>query len=159
MTTALDRRDSAFMAVALDEARMALDEGEVPVGAVVVLGGRVLGRGHNQVEATRDPTAHAEIIALGAACRAVEVPRLTGATLYATMEPCPMCAGAIVQARVARLVYACADPRAGYCGSLGNIADDPRLNHRVAVSSGVMAEQASALLAAFFEALRARGRT
>jgi len=147
------------MEAALDEARRALEEGEVPVGAVVVHGGRILGRGHNQVETTWDPTAHAEIIAIGAASGALRVPRLTGGTIYVTMEPCAMCAGAIVQARLARLVYACDDPKAGYCGSLGNIADDPRLNHRVAVTSGILAGASAALLAGFFEGLRARGKT
>jgi tRNA(adenine34) deaminase len=145
------------MEAALEEARRALDEGEVPVGAVVVHRGRIIGRGHNQVESALDPTAHAEVIAIGAACRALRVPRLTEATLYATMEPCAMCAGAIVQARLARLVYACADPKAGYCGSLGSVVDDPRLNHRVAVSSGVMAEAASALVSGFFRDVRGRG--
>lgn len=147
------------MEAALEEARRALDEGEVPVGAVVVLKGRILGRGHNQVESTCDPTAHAEIIAIGAACLALRVPRLTGGAMYVTMEPCAMCAGAIVRARLARLVYACSDPKAGYCGSLGNIADDPRLNHRVAVTSGVLTEASAALLSGFFESLRARGET
>jgi tRNA(adenine34) deaminase len=146
------------MEAALEEARRALDEGEVPVGAVVVLKGRVLGRGHNQVESTRDPTAHAEIIAVGAACDALRVPRLTGGTIYVTMEPCAMCAGAIVQARLARLVYACSDPKAGYCGSLGNIVDDPGLNHRVAVTSGIMTEASASLLSGFFENLRAKGK-
>jgi len=146
------------MEAALEEARRALDEGEVPVGAVVVHKGRILGRGHNQVETTWDPTAHAEVIAIGAACRALRVPRLTGGTIYVTMEPCAMCAGAIVLARLARLVYACDDPKAGYCGSLGNIADDPRLNHRVAVTSGILAEASAALLTGFFEGLRAGGR-
>jgi tRNA(adenine34) deaminase len=147
------------MEAALEEARMALDEGEVPVGAVVVLRGRVIGRGHNQVESACDPTAHAEVIAIGAACRTLRVPRLTGGTIYVSMEPCAMCAGAIVQARLARLVYACSDPKAGYCGSLGNIADDPRLNHRVAVTSGILTEASAALVSGFFEDLRARGKT
>jgi len=147
------------MEVALEEARRALDEGEVPVGAVVVLRGRVLGRGRNQVESTCDPTAHAEVLAIGAACSALRVPRLTGGAIYVTMEPCAMCAGAIVQARLARLVYGCSDPKAGYCGSLGSIVDDPGLNHRVAVASGVLAEASTALLSGFFEDLRARGKT
>jgi len=145
------------MAAALDEARRAVDEGEVPVGAVIVSGGRVVGRGHNRTEALRDPTAHAEILAIGAACRSLGVPRLTKATIYVTMEPCPMCAGAIVLARIKRLVYGCTDPKAGFAGTLGNIVDDPSLNHRTAVVSGVMGEDCSKLLRAFFE--RARGRS
>jgi tRNA(adenine34) deaminase len=139
----------------LDEARRSLAEGEVPVGAVVVQSDRIVGRGHNQVESLRDPTAHAEIIAIGAACQSLGVPRLTGASIYVTIEPCPMCAGAIVQARLGRLVYGCEDPKSGYCGSLGNITDDVRLNHRVAVSSGVMKEECAALVSGFFERLRA----
>jgi tRNA(adenine34) deaminase len=142
------------MRAALDEARRSLAEGEVPVGAVVVLGGRIVGRGHNQVESLRDPTAHAEIIAIGAACESLGAPRLTGASIYVTIEPCPMCAGAIVQARLERLVYGCEDSKAGYCGSLGNITDDVRLNHRVVVCSGVMREACSGLISGFFERLR-----
>ncbi len=150
--------DRHFMQKALEEARCALDQGEVPVGAVVVAGGRVIGRGRNRVEETRDPTAHAEIIAIGAAAGALKVPRLTGATIYITMEPCAMCAGAIVLARVKRIVYGCPDPKAGYCGSLGSIPEDPRLNHRVAVTSGVMGEECASLVSGFFEKLRSDGR-
>ncbi len=146
------------MEAALKEAELALKEREVPVGAVVVLGDRIIGRGHNQVERFRDPTAHAEIIAIGAATRSLGVPRLTGASIYTTMEPCPMCAGAIVHARLSRLVFGCADEKGGYCGSLGNIPDDPRLNHRVAISSGVMETECGALLSDFFATLRARSR-
>jgi len=142
------------MEVALDEARAAADEGEVPAGAVVVVGGRVVGRGRNAVERLKDPTAHAEILAIGAASRSLGVPRLTGGTIYATMEPCPMCAGAIIQARLERLVYGCNDPKAGYAGSLGNIVDDPALNHRVAVTSGLLADECGALVSRFFERLR-----
>jgi len=155
-TSSSGDRDGHWMELALEEARRALDEGEVPVGAVVVMGDRVVGRGHNEVESLGDPTAHAEIIAIGAACRSLKVPRLTGATIYVSMEPCPMCAGAIVLARLGRLVYACADPKSGYCGTLGNIVDDPRLNHRVPVTSGVLEKESRALLSSFFERLRAR---
>ena len=144
------------MRIALDEARTALLRGEVPVGAVVVSDGKAIGRGHNEIESLADPTAHAEIIAIGAACRSLRVPRLTGATIYVSMEPCPMCAGAIVLARLDRLVYGCADPKAGYCGSLGNITDDPRLNHRVTVTSGVLEAESRALLTRFFRQLRTR---
>lgn len=148
--------DDHYMQAALGEARMALDEGEVPIGAVIVAGGRIVGRGHNQVESLRDPTAHAEVLAIGAACESLGVPRLTGATIYVTMEPCAMCAGAIVLARLKRVVYGCADPKAGHCGSLGNICDDSRLNHRASVASGVMADEAGALLRSFFETLRTK---
>ncbi len=150
--------DRQWMEAALKEAELALEEREVPVGAVVVLGDRIIGRGHNQVEGLRDPTAHAEIIAIGAAARSLGVPRLTGASIYTTMEPCPMCAGAIVHARLSRLVFGCADEKGGYCGSLGNIPDDPRLNHRVAISSGVMETECGALLTDFFANLRAGNR-
>jgi tRNA(adenine34) deaminase len=146
--------DAKWMEAALDEGRRAVDEGEVPVGAVVVVDGRIVGRGHNQVEALRDPTAHAEILAIGAACRSLGVPRLTRGTIYVTMEPCPMCAGAMVQARLGRLVYGCRDPKAGFAGSLGNIVDDPALNHRVAVTSGVLEAECASLASAFFAALR-----
>ena len=142
------------MKAALDEALRALDEGEVPVGAVVVLDGRIVGRGHNQVEGLGDPTAHAEVLAIGAAARSMGQPRLTGATIYVTMEPCPMCAGAIVLARLKRLVYGCSDPKSGYCGSLGNIVDDPALNHNVRVRSGVLEKESASLLKRFFDELR-----
>ena len=145
------------MRAALVEARKALDEGEVPIGAVVVVGDRVIGRGHNRVEGLGDPTAHAEILAIGAASRSLKAARLTGATIYATMEPCPMCAGAIVLARLSRLAYGCPDPKSGYCGSLGNIVDDPALNHSVTVRSGVLEEECATLLSRFFAGLRRRG--
>ena len=144
------------MRAALVEARKALAEGEVPVGAVVVVGDRVVGRGHNQVEGLGDPTAHAEILAIGAASRSLEATRLTEASIYVTMEPCPMCAGAIVLARLRRLAYGCRDPKSGYCGSLGNIVDDPALNHRVKVRSGVLEEECATLLSRFFVELRRR---
>ncbi len=150
--------DRQWMEAALKEARLALEEGEVPVGAVVVLGNRIIGRGHNQVEGLGDPTAHAEIIAIGAAARSMDAPRLTGASIYTTMEPCPMCAGAIVHARLRRLVFCCVDQKGGYCGSLGNIPDDPRLNHQVSVSSGIMATECAALVSDFFVKLRVRNR-
>jgi len=149
--------DERFMEAALEEARRALDEGEVPIGAVVVADGRVVGRGHNQVEQLGDPTAHAEVLAIGAASRSLGAPRLTGATIYVTMEPCPMCAGAIVLARLSRLVYGCRDPKSGFCGSLGNIVDDPALNHRAKVRSGVMEQECGSLISRFFEKLRREG--
>jgi tRNA(adenine34) deaminase len=144
-----------WMNAALAEAARALEEGEVPVGAVVVLDGAIVGRGHNQVESLRDPTAHAEILAIGAACRSLEAPRLTGASIYVTMEPCAMCAGAMILARVERLVFGCSDPKFGYAGSLGNITDDPALNHRVHVTSGVLEEECASIVSGFFSRLRA----
>jgi len=143
-----------FMEAALAEAQAAADEGEVPVGAVVVLGGRIIGRGHNRVEATQDPTAHAEILAIGAACQTVKSWRLDEATLYATLEPCHMCAGAIVLARLPRLVYGARDPKAGACGSLALVPQDLRLNHRAEIIPGALAEECGAILEAFFLAKR-----
>src|SRR2546430_4717779 len=142
------------MAGALAEPRRPAAEGEVPIGAVVVHAGRVVGRGRNARETRRDPTAHAEVLALQEAARALGRWRLTGATVYATLEPCPMCAGALVNARVDRLVYAVADPKAGAAGTLFDILRDPRLNHRVEVASGVLAEECGALLSGFFRQRR-----
>ncbi len=142
------------MSEALAFARIAFGEREVPVGAVVVREGRMIGRGRNRREALADPTLHAEIEALREAARAAGNWRLEGATLYATVEPCAMCAGAAVNARIARIVFACADPKAGYCGTLGNIPQDPRLNHRCAVEGGLKADQSAELLRLFFQARR-----
>lgn len=146
--------DVRWMREALKLARQARAAGEVPVGAVVVLSGRLLGKGMNQIEALGDPTAHAEILAIGAAASALGEPRLTGATLYVTLEPCAMCAGAIVLARLSRVVFAAEDPRAGACGSLYDIARDPRLNHQAVVSGGLLADESSFLLRSFFDSLR-----
>ena len=151
MTRADDER---FVEAALAEAHAAQDDGEVPIGAVVVLRGRIIGRGRNRVEATQDPTAHAEIIAIGAASQTLKSWRLDEATLYVTLEPCHMCAGAIVLARIARLVYGARDPKAGACGSLAMVPQDLRLNHRVEVVSGVLAEECGAILASFFQKRR-----
>ena len=142
------------MAEALAEARLAAAEGEVPIGAVVVCEGRIAGRGRNARERLHDPTAHAEILALQEAARALGRWRLTGATLYATLEPCPMCAGALVNARVDRLVYAVPDPKAGAAGSLFDVPRDPRLNHRMEVTTGVLAAECGAVLKEFFRARR-----
>jgi tRNA(adenine34) deaminase len=142
--------DEEAMAAALSEAAAAVEHGDVPVGAVAVAGGRVVGRGHNEREHRGDPTAHAEILALRAAAVTLGTWRLNSVTLYVTLEPCPMCAGALVAARVGRLVFAAADPKAGACGSLYNLCVDPRLNHEVTVVSGVFEEQASRLLTDFF---------
>jgi len=139
---------------ALALARAAGERGEVPVGAVVVLDGRVVGRGANAPIASRDPTAHAEIAALRAAAGELGNYRLPGATLYATIEPCAMCAGAILHARVARLVYGAADPKTGACGSVVDLFAEPRLNHHASVVRGVRAEECGALLSAFFAARR-----
>jgi tRNA(adenine34) deaminase len=146
--------DQYWMMQALAEARRAADLGEVPIGAVVVRDGEVVGRGHNRREVDGDPLAHAELLALRQAARRVGGWRLAGCTMVVTLEPCPMCAGALVASRIDRLVYGAADPKAGFCGSLGNLVQDPRLNHRLEVSSGVLAEASAALLRGFFASLR-----
>ena len=138
------------MAVALEEALAALDHGDVPVGAVVLWEGEVVARRHNERELAHDPTAHAELLALRDAARALGTWRLDRATLVVTLEPCPMCAGAAVAARIEQLVYGAADPKAGACGSLYNLCADPRLNHEIAVVEGVRAADAAALLQRFF---------
>jgi len=142
------------MRMALDLAARAGDAGEVPVGAVVVNGTEVIAEGANAREVTRDPTAHAEMIALREAARVSGSWRLLGTTVYVTLEPCPMCAGALVAARVSRVVFAAPDPKAGACGSLYNLCSDPRLNHELAVTRGVLRQEASALLSAWFAARR-----
>ena len=146
--------DRYWMTQALAEARHAAELGEVPIGAVVVLGGEVVGRGHNRREIDGDPLAHAELLAIREAAIRVQGWRLAGCSMYVTLEPCPMCAGALVASRIDRLVYGAADPKAGFCGSLGNLVQDPRLNHRLEVSSGVLAEESAALLRGFFASLR-----
>jgi tRNA(adenine34) deaminase len=147
--------DLQWMAEAVVLARRGAELGEVPVGAVVVDGaGEVVGRAHNTKETNGDPLGHAEILALRQASARVGGWRLCGCTLYVTLEPCAMCAGALVQSRVQRLVFGTEDPKAGFCGSLGNLVQDPRLNHRVEVSSGVMREECAAMLKGFFAALR-----
>lgn len=146
--------DARWMRVALDEAQRAAELGEVPVGAVVVADGAEVARAHNARETDRDPTAHAEIRALQAAAQALGRWRLTGCTLYVTLEPCAMCAGALVNARIDRLVYGADDPKAGAVRSLFSILEDPRLNHRVAVTSGVLGSACGAVLRAFFRELR-----
>lgn len=148
--------DQVWMMEALAEARRAADLGEVPIGAVVVRGGAILGRGHNRREIDGDPLAHAEILAIREAASRIGGWRLTEATMYVTLEPCPMCAGALVNSRVQRLVYGAADPKAGYCGSLGNLVQDPRLNHRLEVTAGVLESESAALLRGFFASLRRR---
>ncbi len=140
----------AAMGLALEEADAALAHGDVPVGAIVLRDGEVIARRHNERQATGDPTAHAEILALRDAAAVVGGWRLTGTTLVVTLEPCPMCAGALVASRVDRVVFGAADPRAGSCGSLYNLCADPRLNHEVEVVAGVRAEEGAALLTDFF---------
>jgi tRNA(adenine34) deaminase len=146
-----------FMQVALEEARWAAAAGEVPVGAVVVLGGTVVGRGHNRPVATSDPTAHAEVEALRAAGRHVGNYRLTGATLYVTVEPCVMCAGACLHARIEALVFGAPDDKAGAIVSRARVLDEPAWNHRVRVTGGVLAAEAGELMQAFFRTRRAEG--
>lgn len=138
------------MRAALREARAADESDEVPVGCVVVHEGTVIGRGHNQVEGLQDATAHAEILAIGAASNALRSWRLSECTLYVTLEPCAMCAGAMVLARVGRLVYGAADPKAGACGSVLDVIGEPRLNHRVEVTAGVLSEECGEVLRTFF---------
>ena len=146
--------DERYMGLALEEARAAGAKGEVPVGCVVVHEGRVIGRGHNLRETLNDPTAHAEMVALRQAAAARGRWRLDGAEVFCTVEPCCMCAGALVNARVARLVYGLADAKSGGCGSVFDIAREPRLNHRLQVRGGVLADQSLALLREFFEPRR-----
>src|SRR6266540_4836744 len=146
----LIRDDESGMRVALREAAASAEAGEVPVGCVIVHEGVVIARGHNQVEALQDATAHAEILAIGAASNALGSWRLHDCTLYVTLEPCSMCAGAMVLARLARLVYGAADPKAGACGSVLDVIHEPRLNHRVAVTAGVRAEECGAVLREYF---------
>jgi tRNA(adenine34) deaminase len=143
-----------WMKQALREAEKAFEENEVPVGAVVVHHGKVIGRGHNQIERLQDPTAHAEMIALTAACNHLGARRLEDCTLYVTLEPCPMCAGAVVLARVPTLVFGAYDPKAGACGTLYNIVEDARLNHRVHVVPGVSDAESEQLLQGFFGRVR-----
>ena len=142
------------MRAALREAEQAFSERETPVGAVVVHQGRIIGRGTNQVERLQDPTAHAEILAIGAAANAMDSWRLEEAALYVTLEPCAMCAGAIVLSRLSRLVFGAFDPKSGACGSLFNIVQDARLNHQVAVTSGILEAECGSLLRAFFREIR-----
>jgi tRNA(adenine34) deaminase len=150
--------DEAFMQQALALAQEAAALGEVPVGAVAVYEGRVVGTGFNRREIDRDPLAHAEVLALNQAARTLGCWRLSGVTLYVTLEPCAMCAGAMVQARVTRLVFGTLDPKAGAVGSLYNLVEEPRHNHRLQVTSGILADECRLLLKTFFGALRQKKR-
>ena len=145
------------MRLALAQAEAALDHADVPIGAVVTRAGEVLAAAHNERESAGDPTAHAEVLALRAAARSLGTWRLTGCTVYVTLEPCPMCAGALVHARVDRLVYGPQDPRAGAAYSLYNVVQDPRLNHQMEVTTGVLAEESAELLNRFFIERRGAG--
>jgi tRNA(adenine34) deaminase len=143
-----------YMELALAEAEAAAAAGEAPVGALIVQGDRILGRGRNEREALRDPTAHAEMIAITQAAAALDNWRLEGCTMYVTLEPCPMCAGAIVLARIPTLVYGAADPKAGAVRSLFALVDDERLNHRAEIVAGVLADRCGAVLTSFFQSRR-----
>jgi tRNA(adenine34) deaminase len=146
--------DAAWMALALEQAALAAAAGEVPVGALVIKDGEVLGRGHNRNLLDNDPTAHAEIVALRQAAARLGNHRLTGCTMVATIEPCAMCAGALIHARMARLVYGASDPKAGAAGSVLQVINHPGLNHRMEVTAGVLAEKCSAVLQDFFRQKR-----
>lgn len=152
------RLDEQFMRGALAEARQAGEEGDIPIGAVVVRDGRIIGRGHNQREKLGDPTAHAEMLALTAGSAEVGNWRMEGCTLYVTLEPCVMCAGALVLARLPRLVFGPRDPKAGACGSLYSVHADARLNHRVTITEGILAKECTELLREFFTAQRKLGK-
>lgn len=155
----MTQSDDDWMGEALAEADLAEGHADVPIGCVIVgASGELLARGHNRREADADPTAHAEILALRDAAKLAGHWRLEGATVYATLEPCPMCAGALVNARVARLVYGAPDPKAGAVDTLFEIGRDPRLNHRFAVTAGVRRDECAARLSAFFAKLRALGQ-
>ena len=156
--TAEIQDDERFMRAAIGEAQAAFDEGEVPIGAVIVRGGRSVGRGYNQREKLHDPTAHAEMIALTAAASAVGSWRLDDCTIYVTLEPCAMCAGALVLSRIQRLVYGPTDPKAGACESLYSIPTDERLNHCVDMTAGVLADEGAQLLREFFARQRSMGK-
>ncbi len=146
--------DERWMEYALREAEQAYKRKEVPVGAVIIHDSRIIGKGYNQIESLQDPTAHAEMIAITAAATYLESRRLEDCTLYVTLEPCAMCAGAIVQARIPRVVFGAFDPKAGACGTLYNLVQDDRLNHRVELAGGVMADRCGELLKEFFTKVR-----
>jgi tRNA(adenine34) deaminase len=150
-----DLDDLDYLRQAITEARLAELSGEVPIGCIIVRDGQVLASGRNRVILDSDPTAHAEIVALRAAGKALENYRLLGCDLYTTLEPCAMCAGAILHARIRRLIYAASDPKAGACGSVLSVLNHPQLNHRVEVISGLLAEECGTMLTNFFRARRA----
>ena len=147
-----------FMQIAYEEAQQALREDEVPIGAAIIHSGRVIARAHNQREQLHDPTAHAEMIAITQAAESLQSWRLDGCTLYVTLEPCPMCAGAIVQARIPTVVYGAVDPKAGAAQTLYHLLNDPRLNHRADTVAGVMAEPCARIISQFFQEQRRLGK-
>lgn len=150
----INKEDERYMKIAIQQAQIAEENGDVPIGAVIVYKNQIIGKAYNQREQLNDPTAHAEIIALTQAAAYIESWRLHDCTIYVTLEPCPMCAGALVLARIDRLVYGCDDPKTGACKSLYNIVQDERLNHRLEVTSGVLAADCSNLLQEFFQRRR-----
>ena len=150
----MTKLDSLYMSEALKEAKKAFDSGEVPVGAVIIHEGKMIARAHNQIKLLKDPTAHAEMIAITQAASYLANERLINTTMYVTIEPCSMCAGALVLARVKRLVYGAGDPRTGACGSVFNITDNRKLNHRIKVTKGVLEKECAGLLKEFFSRLR-----
>jgi tRNA(adenine34) deaminase len=156
VTETPESRDARFLRAALVEASKSADKGEVPIGCVLVKDGRVLGRGHNLMETLRDPTAHAEILAIGAACQALENWRLDGCTLYVTLEPCPMCAGAILNSRIGRVVFGARDKRLGALGSTYSVLEDNPINRVIEVAGPAMEEECLEMLRAFFRDIRAR---
>ncbi|MBW2689567.1 MAG: tRNA adenosine(34) deaminase TadA [Deltaproteobacteria bacterium] len=152
-------QDVLYMQAALDEAKVAKALGEVPIGAVIVLDDEIIGRGHNLRETSNDPTTHAEMVAIRQAAEKIGHWRLLDTSLYVTLEPCVMCMGAIILARIPRLIYACRDPRAGAVGSIYDFAQDERFNHKVEVAEGVLGTECSQLLSGFFKELRAGKKT
>ena len=158
MLTAPTSTDQNWMVAAIRQAVAAAEQDEVPVGAVIVHQDRIIGTGYNQREQLNDPTAHAEMIAITQAASVLQSWRLTGCTMYVTLEPCPMCAGAILQARLPRLVYGASDPKAGAVQSLFELLSDTRLNHQTTIVPGVLAEQCGLLLSDFFSEKRAQGK-
>jgi tRNA(adenine34) deaminase len=149
-----NKEDMRFMKLAFEQAQIAEENGDVPIGVVIIYKDQIIGKAYNQRELLKDPTAHAEIIALTQAAAYMQTWRLNGCTMYVTLEPCPMCAGALVLARMDRLVFACDDPKAGACGSLYDIVRDNRLNHRLKVTTGVLVDECSKILQDFFQKKR-----
>lgn len=148
------KNDEMFMEEAMEEAKKAYEKGEVPIGAVIVLDDEIISRGHNLRESLQVSTAHAEMIAIEKACETLNTWRLENTTLYVTLEPCPMCAGAIIQSRIKRVVYGASDEKGGCCGTIMNLLDVPRFNHQVNVTSGVLASKSEELLKSFFQQIR-----